>query len=287
MRISIPFWPISNASTAQRSWLIWLIFLLAFAGTSMLAQSPPESVPSPPPSEDHEGHSGHAHGQDGVVHDHASHAHDADAHAAGRDHHGEAHGGHQLHHDFSDAERWAAIFDEPERLEWQRPEEVVQHMKISDGATVVDLGAGTGFFLPFLAKAASHGKVLGLDPEENLVHHMRQRVAEADLGQVEIRRIPYDDPELAAGSVDRLLIVNTWHHIEQREVYASKLLAALASDGMLFVVDFTLDSPSGPPKKHRLPPQEVIAELIAGGFEAEVIEETLPRQYIVVGRRPQ
>ena len=43
--------------------------------------------------------------------------------------------------------------------------------------------------------------------------------------------------------------------------------------------------PSGPPPEHRLEPRQIMDELEAGGFEAEVVEETLPRQFIVVGRR--
>lgn len=273
--------PTGNGRRVTRTLSLLLTGLLPI-GLTMLTPTPHHAQDAAVQPTAHEDGHDHPHGE-GKGH-HGAHA----AHGERGGHHpGKGHHGHQLHHDFSDAERWAAIFDDPERVTWQRPEEVVRHMDIADGATVVDLGAGTGFFLPYLAEAAANGKVMGLDPEDNLVEHMRARVEEADLDHVEIRRIPFDDPQLAAGSVDRLLIVNTWHHIEQRGDYASKLLAALREDGKLYIVDFTKDSPSGPPKQHRLEPQEVIDELAAGGFEAEVIDETLPRQYIVVGRRPK
>ena len=42
----------------------------------------------------------------------------------------------------------------------------------------------------------------------------------------------------------------------------------------------------GPPVEHRLSPEAVVAELVAGGLAAEVVEEPLEKQYIVVGRLP-
>ncbi len=190
------------------------------------------------------------------------------------------------HHDFSDAETWAARFDNPERSAWQKPAEVMDLLEIAPGMTVVDLGAGTGYFLSSLSRAVGvDGLVQALDPEADMVRFMEQRAVKEGLGNVEPRQIPFDDPELAAGSADRILIVNTWHHIQQREAYSLKLRDALTATGRVYIVDFTRDSPSGPPVAERLTTEQVIAELVAGGLQAEVIEETLPRQYVVVGRR--
>lgn len=205
------------------------------------------------------------------------------------EHHGHADDAtcHDLRHDFSDAEHWSERFDSPERQEWQKPAEVVELMEIEPGMTAVDLGAGTGYFLGYLSAAVGEdGRVLGLDVEENLVEFMKQRAEREGWANVEPRHVPYDDPELAAGSVDRVLIVDTWHHIENRGAYAAKLHRALAPGGRVYIVDFTKDSPSGPPVEHRLAPEQVIEELAQGGLEAEVVQETLPRQFIVVGRRP-
>jgi hypothetical protein len=47
---------------------------------------------------------------------------------------------------------------------------------------------------------------------------------------------------------------------------------------------FTLDATRGPPRAHRLAPERVIAELTAGGLVAEIATESLPDQYVVVGR---
>lgn len=212
-----------------------------------------------------------------------------DDHAAGHPgahgHHGH-HGAHGDHHDFSDVERFAAIFDDPERDAWQRPAEVSALLQIEPGMTVADLGAGTGYFLPHLASAVGpSGHVLALDVEPNMVEHMRERARQAELSNVEPRMVGPDDPGLAPGSTDRVLIVDTWHHIAAREAYAARLREALRPGGFVLVVDFTRDSPHGPPPGMRLDAETVSAELRAGGLEVEVVEETLPYQYAIRGRR--
>ena len=103
----------------------------------------------------------------------------------------------------------------------------------------------------------------------------------------EVRTVQPDDPGLHGSPVDRILIVNTWHHIGDRESYSRKLHEALTPGGRVLVVDFTHQSSHGPPVSQRLRPEEVMAELQAGGFDVEILKESLPDQYIVVGRRPQ
>jgi cyclopropane fatty-acyl-phospholipid synthase-like methyltransferase len=195
------------------------------------------------------------------------------------------HGGHGMAHDFSDVDRWVAAFDDPARAEWQKPEHVIALMEMAEGMTVADLGAGTGYFLPYLSRAVGPGgKVLGLDVEPNLVDHMTKRAAKEGLANVAARAVAPDDPGLAAGSVDRVLIVDTWHHLPDRVAYAKKIAAALKPGGRIFVVDFTLESDRGPSPEHKLSEDALIAELEAAGLAARVLEEDLPDQYVVEGR---
>ncbi len=197
------------------------------------------------------------------------------------------HHGHQAghHHSFADVERFAAIFDDPARDAWQRPADVAAMLELSPGLTVADIGAGTGYFLPHLSPAVGdEGAVLALDVEPNMVEHMRARAAEAGLTNVTARVVDPADPGLAPGSVDRVLIVDTWHHIEDRPAYAARLAEALRPGGFVLVVDFTMDAPEGPPPAMRLRPEQV-AEELGAALEVEQLTEELPRQYVIRARR--
>jgi ubiquinone/menaquinone biosynthesis C-methylase UbiE len=190
--------------------------------------------------------------------------------------------------DFSEVERFARHFDSPDRDAWQKPAEVASLLDLRRGHVIADIGAGTGYFLSYWSKAVgAEGRVLALDVEPNMVEYMKQRAAKAGWGNVEPRVVAPDDPGLSPGSVDRIVVVDTWHHIDDRATYTAKLLRALRPGGSVAIVDFTLESDLGPPAKHRLPPEQVANELEAGGLRARIDRaETLPKQYVVRGTRP-
>ncbi len=231
-------------------------------------------------STDQQAHGGHEHAHDEHAHDehaHDEHAHDEHAHDTPK----------AMGHRFEDADLWAKSFDAPARAAWQKPDEVVSHLALSPGMTVADVGAGTGYFLSRLSAAVgASGLVLGLDIEADMVRYMSERAQRDSLTNVEARLVPTDSPKLAAASVDRVLIVDTWHHIAERTSYAKELAAALRPQGSVFIVDFTMETARGPHRDHRLSAQSIVAELTAAGLQAEVIAEDLPDQFIVRGRLP-
>jgi ubiquinone/menaquinone biosynthesis C-methylase UbiE len=189
-------------------------------------------------------------------------------------------------HRFQRAEDWARHFDDPSREAWQKPDEVVALMELAPGMTVVDLGAGTGYFISRLSRAVGPGgAVIATDIEADMVRYMTERAAREKLGNVKAIAAPADDVGVAAGSADRILIVNVWHHIADRERYAARMAAALKTGGAVIIVDYTLDSRRGPSREHRLAPEQVMAELKAGGLTAELATESLPDQYVLIARR--
>ncbi len=257
---------------------IWLLLSVSIAcggGSPPPARPAParEPAPSPPAAHEH-GQPHHDHGQAHHEHGHPQHAGPAQ---------GKPHG--PLGHRFEKAEDYVAAFEGPDRDAWQEPQQVVKVLGVKAGMTVVDLGAGTGYFMPHLAKAVGKaGKLIALDVEADMVRHLKERAAREGHGNVDARLVPFDDPQLAPASVDRILIVNTWHHIPDRKVYGQKLASALTPKGSIWVVDFTMESDIGPPVAHRLPPETVAAELASAGLQTKIIApaaEGLAKQYVV------
>jgi SAM-dependent methyltransferase len=82
--------------------------------------------------------------------------------------------------------------------------------------------------------------------------------------------------------VDLVLVVDTYHHIENRTSYFAKLKDSLVPNGRVAIVDFEVDAPEGPPPSDRIPPERTIAELDAAGYSLVATHTFLPRQYFLV-----
>ncbi|QDG50483.1 class I SAM-dependent methyltransferase [Persicimonas caeni] len=219
---------------------------------------------------------------------HASGEHQAEKHQSEKHGEGHGHGAEPHGHRFENPEKWAENWNDPARDEWQKPGEVAQVMELGEGMTVVDLGAGTGYFVePLASEVGPDGKVVALDIEQSMVDFISELAGERGLENVEARKVAVDDPGLESESVDRILTVNTWHHIPKRAAYGRKLYEALTPGGKLAVVDYTKEATQGPPKEMRLAPEQVAEELRLAGFEAKIADETLPKQYIVIGTKPK
>ena len=124
---------------------------------------------------------------------------------------------HQAHHHrFDDAAKWSKVFDDPARDEWQKPADVVTAMKIVPGMTVADVGAGTGYFTVRLARVVPRGWVIATDIEPDMVRYLTERAQREQLPNVKAVLAGATDPKLEPGSVDRVLVVDVWHHLDDR-----------------------------------------------------------------------
>ena len=184
-------------------------------------------------------------------------------------------------HSFGDAEKWAHVFDDPKRDEWQKPHEVIQALALKPGAAVADIGAGTGYFAARLANMLGKGRVYAADVEPDMVKYLAKRAKDEHLpNMIPVTAAP-GDARLPA-KVDLILLVDVYHHIDERERYFRKLRAALKPGGRVAVIDFRLDSPEGPPKDVRIAPEAVKAELAKAGYRLAEEHRFLPRQYFLV-----
>ena len=193
-------------------------------------------------------------------------------------HAGHAGSGEGFHRRFDDAEKWAKEFDNPERDAWQKPEEVLDALHLQATSLVADIGAGTGYFSARIAKRVPEGKVFAADVEPAMVRYLAARAERehlANLTPVQARADAANLPE----PVDLIVVVDTYHHIDDRTRYFAALQSSLRPSGRLVIIDFKADSPNGPPPQHRIPPERVTHELAAAGYALTEKFEFLPRQY--------
>ena len=188
------------------------------------------------------------------------------------------------HEPFTDPGRWAKLFDDPDRDTWQKPGEVVSALGVRPGMIVADLGAGTGYFESYLAHAVGKsGLVLAVDPEPEMVQYLGRRVRKDALGNVLPVLALNDEPFLPKAHVDRVLIVDTYHHIDDRIDYFARMRSALAPGGRVAVVDFhKRPLPVGPAPQHKLERDFVVEEMVQAGWRLADEKTFLPYQYYLI-----
>lgn len=187
---------------------------------------------------------------------------------------------HTHRHSFDDAQRWAHVFDDPARDAWQKPHEVIQALGLGPEAAVADLGAGTGYFAMRLANMLPRGRVYAVDIAPDMVRYLEARAQREGLANVVAIKGEPEDPKLP-GKVDLVLLVDVYHHVEDRAGYFRRLRSALRTGGRVAIIDFKLDSPVGPPRAARVAPETVKSEMAAAGYALATEHVFLPHQYFL------
>jgi ubiquinone/menaquinone biosynthesis C-methylase UbiE len=187
---------------------------------------------------------------------------------------------------FDDAGYWEKVFDDPERDAWQKPAALVRGLGVLPGMVVADLGAGTGYLSRHLSRAVGdEGTVLAVEVEPSLVAHLRTRAErEKTANVVPVLGSP-DNPRLPAKGVDLILVLDTYHHVNDRLTYFRAIRSALRPGGRLAIVDWQKhDLPVGPPADHKLAREVVVQEMEASGWTLADEPNLLPYQYVLVFR---
>jgi ubiquinone/menaquinone biosynthesis C-methylase UbiE len=183
-------------------------------------------------------------------------------------------------------ESMVQAFEAEERDVWQKPDVVIDLMGNLKGQTIMDIGSGSGYFSFRMADAGA--KVICADVDDRFLEYIAEKKTDDGYtdDQILLRKIPYDSPDLEENEADKVIIVNTYHHIEDRPAYFAKVKAGLKDGGQLYVIDFfKKELDFGPPLSMKISEPQVLKELLAAGFQSFTIDtELLPYQYIIIAR---
>lgn len=116
---------------------------------------------------------------------------------------------------------------------------IARQVGLRPGMAVADIGAGTGLFTMMFARdVGADGRVYAVDLSPKLVEHVRDRVAQSGLRQVQPVLCTDHSTNLAPASVDTVFVCDTYHHFEYPQATLRSIHEALRPGGTLIVVDF-------------------------------------------------
>lgn len=171
----------------------------------------------------------------------------------------------------------------PDRDAWQRPDQVMDTLLIAEGSVVADLGAGGGWFTMRLAsRVGPNGIVYAEDVQPQMIEAITRRTGRALLRNVRTVLGTSLDPRLPA-PVDAVLIVDTYHEMEQPVVMLGNVARSLKPAGRIGIIEFKKDGwGPGPPMDERMDPERILRDAEAAGLRLVSHETFLRYQYMLV-----
>jgi ubiquinone/menaquinone biosynthesis C-methylase UbiE len=181
----------------------------------------------------------------------------------------------------------AAWLDRPERIEEEQPDKALDLLNISRGSIVADVGAGSGYFTTRLSKRVGPtGRVYAVDIQPEMLRLLGLRLKSDGLTNVTLVQGQPDDPRLPAGSLDLELMVDVYHEFSAPQTMLRHLREALKPDGRLVLLEYRKEDPSIPIREdHKMSVAEAKLELEAEGFVLARVDESLPRQHVLIFNR--
>lgn len=186
--------------------------------------------------------------------------------------------------DIAPATENAPFFNRPERDTEERPELLMSALHIRPGATVADIGSGTGYFTWRLAEQVGpQGKVYAVDVQQSMLDLTKAAVDERKLSNVEYVLATERSPRLPERSVDLVFIAYAYHEFGDPEAMMASIRRALKPGGRVLVLEYAKESRIAPASPlHKMSFEEIRREIEPMGFAVDQLLDFLPVQHGVV-----
>jgi ubiquinone/menaquinone biosynthesis C-methylase UbiE len=178
--------------------------------------------------------------------------------------------------------------DRTERVSEEEPDVALDALRIPKGATVADVGAGSGYMtVKLAARVGPSGKVYANDIQPEMLAILRDRLKRERVTNVEPVLGVHDDPRLPAGAIDLILMVDVYHECSEPQKMLRRMREALKPGGRLVLLEYRKEDPSVPIRfEHKMSIAEAKLEVEAEGFVLSKVENVLPWQHILIFTRP-
>ena len=170
---------------------------------------------------------------------------------------------------------WKDVYKESawvDRDRWQKADELIRYLNLKAGATVGDVGCHEGYMTIKLATTVgSTGKVYAVDVEQSKLDRLQANLSKRDIIQVQLVKGDYDNPKLPLNMLDAVIILDTYHEMDDHDQILQHIKASLKSGGRLVLCEAIADerrnsTRSEQERKHELGINFALDDLKKAGF---------------------
>ncbi len=157
----------------------------------------------------------------------------------------------------------ASWLERPEREKEERPDKLLEILKIKQGMVIADIGAGSGYYTFRMSpKVGDKGKILAVDIQKEMIAILDKKIKDKNIKNVETIQSNEKDPKLPDGKLDLILMVDVYHEFNYPFEMVEKLIKALKVGGKLVFVEFRLEDQNVPILLvHKMSERQVIREM--------------------------
>lgn len=177
------------------------------------------------------------------------------------------------------------------RDKWQKPQEIIRLMNIKAGSVVADVGCHEGYMTVKLANAVGgSGKVYAVDVEQYKLDRLKNHLEARKITNVSLVKGDYDNPKLPARSLDAVIILDTYHEMDNHDEILQHIKASLKTGGRLVICEPIADerknlSRAEQERKHELAMKFALEDLEKAGFQIISRQENFVDRTSIKGDR--
>lgn len=188
---------------------------------------------------------------------------------------------------FDDVEKYIAFLEKPERAVWQKPDDVVAALGLKGSETLVDVGAGSGYFTFRFAKALPQGMVIAADTEPEMIRHIHHKVMSDGIKNIRAVLIRPEDPQVGKDA-DWVFICDVLHHVPERSKWLATVASEMKPGAHLALIEFKEGRlPEGPPEGAKIPRTQLSSLATGAGLKPEGEKENiLSYQVFLIFKKP-
>jgi ubiquinone/menaquinone biosynthesis C-methylase UbiE len=177
--------------------------------------------------------------------------------------------------------------DDPERRQWQDPEQILSSIGVEPGMVFIDIGCGDGYFaLPAARKVGPRGKVYANDINPGAIERLRLQAEKEGLEHIFADVKSAEETMVCEECADRVFFGIDLHDFEDAAVVIRNAKKMLRPSGLLIDLDWKDEPmPFGPPPEKRFSVEKAGTLITSAGFRIISVQDSGPYHYLIIAGR--